>query len=92
MEKFNREAEKKYPLGSAQRQQYHSFISGCEFGYKEGVGEGMRFMSWQRDMYGWSNIFEQYYSYANTALHYTTAELFEIFKKEQDETVHESKG
>jgi hypothetical protein len=82
-EKFKQEAEKRYPdtenCSLYEEGQINlrrlDFISGCEFGYKEGIEEGMKFGIWLNEA--------KYDPDEGKYYQKDTAELFELFKQEQ---------
>jgi len=81
MNNFKEEAEIRFPNESWTQYHRNTFISGCDFGYQQGIEEGMRFAEWlSKSLY---DFHTKHNIWAGNAKRYTTAELFEIFKKEQ---------
>jgi hypothetical protein len=93
---FNQEAERLFPFKEdkrasngelyqtdSKRKDRETFISGCEFGYKEGVEEGLKFAEWCDLKATWSRS-RGLWSPHDDFKYYTTAELYQIFKQEQD--------
>ena len=99
MNNFKEEAEKQYPGtgshdvfittdGNIRDRDIENFISGADFGYKQGIEEGMRFAEWTRhQLTYYYNLDERLWRFR---LHhdkrFTTAELFEIFKPERNDS------
>jgi hypothetical protein len=90
MNNFKEEAERKYPDSKYEQIRMERFrkrfIEAAEFGYQLGIEEGLRFAEWLS-----SNAYDLHPDHkcwiplnGYSGIKYTTSELFEIFKKEQD--------
>jgi len=93
MKKFKEEAERRYEhvvirdpsdvdFNLMVRDRRQSFISGADFGYQQGIEEGIKCFEWA-NMNGWYRLYKEHNIFTNGDGDLTAAELFQLFKQEQ---------